>query len=144
MRSNMDAIKGRIDTKEVTKRDFARIIALHELYDKPVGQDGKYENMAEFMELQPDQNKLVKKVSEIMKRDDFRALMEKPVKELTGLVDQKGCMALKNYRELLPKQPVIEQPGKNQPEKAKPEKGKVTGKSEIVTDKNKGGIRNNP
>ena len=125
VKSNMDAIRGRIDTKEVTKRDFARIIAMHELYEKPVVQSGEYRDMDEFMKFQPDRDKLVKKTSEIMKRDDFKALMNKPVKELMGLVDQKGCMVLKDYRQLLPKQPFIEQP-----DKAQPKKGKGVGKTE--------------
>lgn len=123
--SNIIAIMGRIATKDVTKRDFARIIALHELYDEPLNRNGKYEEMADFMDSQPAPEKLAKKISEIMKRDDFKELMEKPVAELKNFVDQEGCMALRDYRQLLPKQPVIEQP-----DKAQPKKGKDVGKTE--------------
>ena len=123
--SNIIAIMGRIATKDVTKRDFARIIALHELYDEQPNQNGKYESMDDFMDSQPAPEKLAKKISEIMKRDDFKELMEKPVAELKDLVDQEGCMALRDYRQLLPKQPAIEQP-----DKAQPKKGKGVGKTE--------------
>ena len=143
VRSNINAVNRRIATKDVTKRDFARIIAMHELFDEPVEPNGQYEDMEEFMELRLGQEQLAWKTTEVMKREDFKELMKKPGQELVGLLDKNGCMKLKNYRELLPKHPEIEQAKKAQPEKDQSakdrhEKGKTTGKSEIVTDKNKG------